>query len=175
MNVKDITIMASFTTILIVQNILLFNIPYFQLTFFLIFLYAKILGLKRTSIIVLMYVAVSNLILGFVLPLQLITMYIGFMIGPILLNTIFIKINNPPLIATLALFSSIVYILLLDFSWWLVYPSNFEGLLIMLGQGLIFALPVFVSSFVSVLMLFNPLQRVVSSLYNKTINNNYSN
>ena len=175
MNVKDLTIMASFTTILIVQNILLFNIPYFQLTFFLIFLYAKILGLKRTSIIVLMYVAVSNLILGFVLPLQLITMYIAFMIGPILLNTIFIKINNPPLIATLALFSSIVYILLLDFSWWLVYPSNFEGLLIMLGQGLIFALPVFVSSFVSVLMLFNPLQRVVSSLYNKTINNNYSN
>ena len=90
MNVKDLTIMASFTTILIVQNILLFNILYFQLTFFLIFLYAKILGLKRTSIIVLMYVAVSNLILGFVLPLQLITMYIGFMIGPILINTIFI-------------------------------------------------------------------------------------
>lgn len=167
MNVKDITIMASFTTILIVQNILLFNIPYFQLTFFLIFLYAKILGLKQTAFIVLMYVVISNLILGFVLPLQLITMYLGFMIGPILLNTIFIKIRNPFIIAIIALISSIIYILLLDFSWWLVYPSNLKGLLIMLGQGLLFALPVFISTFVSVLMLFKPLENVIESLYKK--------
>lgn len=165
MNVKELTILSSLTTILVVQNILLSHIPYIQLTFFLIFLYGKILGIKKTAIIIFLFVLIINLILGFVIPIQLLIMYLGYMFGPVLLNTIFKKTNNPLYIAIICLFCSIIYILFLDFSWWLIYPSNINGLLIMLGQGLLFAIPVFISSFFSVLILFEPLRKVINDMY----------
>lgn len=165
MNVRDLTILSSLTTILVVQNILLSNIAYVQLTFLLIFIYAKIFGIKKTAIIMCLFVLISNLILGFVIPIQLVIMYLGYMVGPVLINTIFKKVNNIVYIALICLISSIIYILLLDFSWWLIYPSNINGLLVMLTQGFLFAIPVFISSFISVLILFKPLVNVIKELY----------
>lgn len=165
MTTKEMTIMASLTTVLVVQNLIFSYVQYIQLTFLLILLYARILGIKKTTVIIVIYMIVTNIILGAVLPLQFITMFIGFILGPVLINTVFKKTNNAIILSFLALFVSFFYIILLDFSWWLVFPSGFKGLILTLIQGIIFAIPMLISSFISVLILFKPLEKLFSEIY----------
>ena len=50
---KDLTIIAVFSAILFVQELALSFIPNVQLTVFLLVLYSKVFGLKKTFIIIL--------------------------------------------------------------------------------------------------------------------------
>lgn len=171
MQIKDLTIISVFTAILVVQSLAFSSIPYLQITFLLIFLFAKVLGTKKMAFVILFFITINNLIFGFVLPHQFIIMYFGYMLGPFVLNTIFKKTTNPFILATLSLVISIIYIVTLDFSWWLVFPTDFNGLLIFIGGGLVYAIPTFVSSFLSVLLLYSPLEKIISELYKNIVYN----
>lgn len=170
MKVKELAMIASLTTILIVVNVLLSKFQFLNITFLLILIYAKVIGLKRISFILFFFVTITNIILGFVLLHQLILMFLCLFLGPLLLSTIFRKITNQLIIAIIALILSIIYILVLDFSFWILFPTNLNGLYIYLTGGLIYAIPFFISTFLSVLLLYKPLLKVLYDLYQATMN-----
>ena len=92
--VKDITITSIFAVILFVQEQLLFFLPNITFTMLLIVLYSKKLGCFKTIFINLVYVLLDNLFNGSFNLLFVVFMFIGWSIVPILLNTIFKKVNN---------------------------------------------------------------------------------
>ena len=61
---KDLVLIALLTSILFLQEQLLSFIPNVQLTFFLIVLYSKKLGIVKSSLIILIYVIIDNLLGG---------------------------------------------------------------------------------------------------------------
>ena len=61
---KDLVLISLLSSILILQEQLLSFIPNVQLTFFLIVLYSKKLGIVKSSLIILIYVIIDNLLSG---------------------------------------------------------------------------------------------------------------
>src|SRR5690554_4722661 len=114
LRVKDITLIAILTAILFAQEQILSFLPNIQLTVLLIVLYSKVLGLKRTIIIVTIHTFLDNLLMGFNIfyfPFML----VGWLIIPISLNTIFKRVNNTILLAFLGILFSFLY------SWMFVF------------------------------------------------------
>ena len=75
MSSKDIALIAIFSVILFVQEQLFSFIPNVQLTVFLLVLYSKVLGFKKTALIILIHTILDNLING-----SLNLMYFPFML-----------------------------------------------------------------------------------------------
>ena len=61
---KDLVLIALLTSFLFLQEQLLSFISNVQLTFFLIVLYSKKLGIVKSSLIILIYVIIDNLLGG---------------------------------------------------------------------------------------------------------------
>ena len=61
---KDLVLIALLTSIIFLQEQLLSFIPNVQLTFFLLVLYSKKLGIVKSSLIILIYVIIDNLLSG---------------------------------------------------------------------------------------------------------------
>ena len=91
---KNITLIALLAAILFIQEQLLSFIPNVQLTFFLFVLYSKKLKFIDTIFITLIYVVLDNLVSGSFNLLFIPFMFIGWIIIPILLNTIFKKVES---------------------------------------------------------------------------------
>ena len=114
---KDITLIAVFTTILFVQEQLLTSLPGIQLTFFLIVLFSKTLGLTKTSLIVLLHVILDNFYMSSFSVLYTPPMLVGLLLIPFTLCTIFRKTESPFVLSFLGIFYSLVY------CWLFIIPS----------------------------------------------------
>jgi len=90
MTVKELCILVMLTAILFIQEELLVLIPSVQLTFFLIFLYGSVLGIRRGSLIVCCHTLLDNLFMSSFMPQVLLPMLLGhevtLVIGSILKN-----------------------------------------------------------------------------------------
>lgn len=163
----DITLIAVLTAILSVQEFLLTFLPNMQFTVILIVLYAKILGTKRTLIIIVIHVILDNLLLGSFNIIYFPTMLIGWSLVPILLNTIFKKVTSPFGLACLSVIFSLVY------CWLFIIPSviiskvDFIPYLI---SDIPFELILASCSFITVYWLYEPLSKVMNNLTNKYVN-----
>ena len=135
--VKELAILAFMTVILFIQEELLSFIPNFQFTFLLIAVYIKVVGFKRTSLIVLVHVLLDNLFMGSVLPYVMIPMLIGYFIYMALIY--FFRNKNINLLMIMGVLGSLIYcymflfanIIFLDvnpYAYWIL-DLPFEGIL----------------------------------------------
>ena len=161
---KDITLIALLTTIIFVQEQLLTFIPNVQLTVFLLVLYSKKLGFTRTSIICLIHVVLDNLVMGSFNFVYMPFMFLGWIIIPITLNTIFKKVESEMVLALLGALYSFVY------SWIYIIPNimilnvDFTAYLI---ADIIWEILLAVSSFLSILWLYKPSSKVLDLMLTK--------
>lgn len=167
MRVKEIVILALLTTILVVQEQILALLPNIQLTFLLIFLYTRVLGVRKAVMIIVVYVFLDCLITSTLVPMTIIPMMIGWLIVPIALGTIFKKYQTSqtlafvslPLVATYALSFLVVQVLIIEVPFkdyiWADIP---------------FTLLLMLSSFLTIWWLYDPLYRVLSKLHEGTVN-----
>ncbi len=156
--VRDITLMALFTTILFVQEEALAILPNIQLTVFLIVLYSKKLGFTRTSVIVCLHVILDNLVMGSFNFAYVPFMLIGWMVIPITMCTIFKKVESNIVLAFIGILFALIY------SWIFIIPNclilqvSFVSYLI---ADIFFGLMLCASSFLSILLLYKPVSKVL--------------
>ena len=159
--IKDITLCAICTSILVVQEQILAFLPNIQLTLFLMVVFSKKLGLIRTIIIITCYTLIDGLIGGPFNIIYITFMLIGWLIIPILLCTIFKKVQSPLYLALLGVMFAFTY------SWINIIPN-----LILTSATIIsyliadypFELLLAVSSFLSILWLYTPIERVFKKI-----------
>jgi hypothetical protein len=159
--IKDITLCAICTSILVVQEQILAFLPNIQLTLFLMVVFSKKLGLIRTIIIITCYTLIDGLIGGPFNIIYIIFMLICWLIIPILLCTIFKKVQSPLYLALLGVMFAFTY------SWINIIPN-----LILTSASIIsyliadypFELLLAASSFLSILWLYTPIERVFKKI-----------
>lgn len=166
---KDITLIALMTTILFVQEQILTFIPNVQLTVFLLVLYSKKLGFIRTLIICLIHVVLDNLVMGSFNLLYMPFMFIGWMIIPITLNSVFRKIESNIILAFLGIFFSFLY------CWIYIIPSCIMlhvDFITYLMTDIIWEILLATSSFLTILLMYEPCSKIFDSYkFKKEISN----
>lgn len=163
---RDIVLIAIFATILFTQEQVLLFLPSVQLTFFLIILFSKTLGLKRSVLIVIIYVFLDNMFMASFNMVYTPFMLLGWLIIPISLNTIFKKVEDSFSLALLAILFSLLY------SWIYIIPAT----MIMnikfwpyLMADIPFEIVMCISSFVTTLWLYDPCSKVINKLIKNVI------
>lgn len=164
--IKEITLIAALAAILFVQQILFSFIPNVSFTVLLLFLYSRLLGFKKTAIIIVIHVAAINILSPFgpVMPIHLPSMLIGWLIIPLFLLTVFKKVEDPFYLALIGLAHGFIY-------GWAYIPTSVFLLNIPFKEyflmDIIFEVIMGVSSFVTILWLYNPLFKFLSKHLNK--------
>lgn len=160
-HIKDIALIAILAAVLFAQQIALSFIPNVSFTALLIILYTRLLGFKKTTMIVVVHVIAVNLLSPFgpVLPLHIPSMLLGWMLIPILLSTIFRKFKS---VWTLAIFGFIFGFI---YGWMFIPVSVFAlGIPFMeyLIMDLIFELIMGIANFLAILWLYEPMYKFLS-------------
>ena len=153
-SVKDITIASILAAILFVQEQILFFLPNITFTMLLIVLYSKKLGCIKTIFINLVYVLLDNIFGGAFNLLFVVFMFIGWSITPILLNTVFKKVNNNILLAVIGVLCSFLY------SWILIIPGCITfntDFISYLKMDITWEVVMATSSFLTILFIYKPL------------------
>lgn len=161
LRVKDITLMAILTTILFVQEQAFTFLPNIQLTVMLLVLYTKTLGMKKTMIIVVIHTILDNLIMGSFHLLFVGLMLLGWLLIPLLLGTVFKRVENVIALAFLGILFSFLFC-------WVMLPGGIfiqnarfiDYFLVDLPWQILLA----ISSFFTILWLYEPLKNVMHQL-----------
>lgn len=154
---KDLTLIAILTTILVVQELLLSYIPNIQLTVFLFVLYSKKLGILKTAVINFIYVILDNLLSGSFNFLFIPFMFIGWLMIPILLNTIFKRVDTNVTLATLGVLFAFLYSFINIIPGCIAFNMTF---LMYLKGDIVWEILLAISSFITILLLYNPCKRI---------------
>ena len=162
--VLDIALVGVFAAILFAQEELLTILPNIQLTVFLLVLYSKKLGCIKTLLIALLHVILDNFVLGSFSVFYTPFMFFGWALIPILLNTVFKKVEQPFPLALCGVLFAFLY------SWMYVIPT--VTILHMnpihyLMADIVFEIILACSSFLSILWLYNPCAKVFDLYLNK--------
>ena len=158
---RDITLIAILTAILFVQEQALSFIPNFQLTVFLIVLFSKKIGFVNTIIITAIHVLLDNLVMGSFNFIYVPFMLIGWLIIPVLLNTIFKKVNSNILLAVLGVMFSFIYCWIYIIPNCIILQTDFFSYLI---ADLIWEILLASSSFITILLLYTPCSNVLDKV-----------
>lgn len=159
--IKEITLYAVLSSILFVQEQLLAFLPNIQLTFFLIILYSKVLKLRGSILIVIVHVILDNLLNGSFTPIIVIPMLLGYIQIPLIINLILKNAKKPLILASYSVLATIIYSILFLITNWLILPINIVSYII---ADIPFTLTLCISSFISILLLYNPLYKVLNNL-----------
>lgn len=162
MKVRDLAIIAGLASILFVVEQALSIIPNVQLTFLIIIIYSKKLHTRNTLCIIFIHVLLDNLFIGTLSLIYLPIMFIGYALVPITLY--FIKTENEISLALLSIVYSAIYCMLF------VIPSCLlTGIkpIDYLIADIPFMIILSISSFVSVLWLYNPVSNKLTKLIEK--------
>ena len=154
---KDIVLIAFFAVILFVQEEIFTILPNIQLTVFLLVLYSKKLGVKRTSFIIMIHVLLDNLVLGSFHLFYVPFMFIGWILIPILLNTVFKNVEQSFQLALLGILFSLLYSWIYIIPQVLFYQVNWIGYLF---ADIVFEILLAASSFISILWLYDPCAKI---------------
>lgn len=163
LSTKEITLIASCIAILFAQEQILTFIPNFQFSTLLIFIYSRVFGFKKTTLIIVIHVLLDNIYMGSIgMPNIVIPMLIAWMIVPIMLNTVFRKINNPLTLAIIGYFFGHLYgltfvpfqalLLDIDIKAYLIADIPFE---IVMG----------ISNFLTIMWFITPIEKVLNDQY----------
>ena len=159
---KDLTIIAVFSAILFVQELALSFIPNVQLTVFLLVLYSKVFGLKKTCIIILIHTILDNFVIGSLNLIYFPFMLIGWLIIPIVTTTILKKTNNNIVLALAGIIFSLIYCWIFIIPNVIVYKIN---ILTYLSADIIFEIVLAISSFLTILWLYYPCSKLIRKFF----------
>lgn len=162
--VLDIAIIAILSSLLIVQELVLQFLPNIQLTVFLIVLFSKKLKMVRTIIIVTIYTLFDCLFASSLNLFYFPFMLIGWNLIPILLSTIFKRVENSLYLAFLGILFSLLY------SWIFIIPTMVMTdvkFLDYLVSDLVFEGLLAISSFLSILWLYYPCSKLLDKILKK--------
>ena len=161
MLIKDIAIIGILTSILFVQEQLLSILPNIQLTVFLLFVYAKSLKLSHSLIIIFIHVILDNLLMGSFNFVYLPFMMIGWMAIPLLLKTLFKRVNDNFPLAFLGILFAFLY------SWIMLIPQVLlteVDLYAYWVADIPFEIMLALSSFLTILWLYQPSIKVLKQI-----------
>lgn len=158
--IKDTALIAICAAVLFVQQMALSFIPNVQLSTLLIVLYAKVLGFKRTSLIIVIHVIAYNLLspFGSVIPVYIPFMFAAWMLVPISLSTFLKKIESSLGLAIVGLAFGFVY------GWMFIPPAVFitgTPFIPYLVMDIPFEIVMAISNFITILWLYYPLKNVL--------------
>jgi uncharacterized membrane protein len=162
MKIKDITLVAILTALIFILEQALSLVPFVQLTIFLLVLYSKKLGILKTLIIIIVHVFLDNLVSGYFNVLFVIFMIIGYSFIPVIINTVSKKTENPIKLGLIGILSSFVYSWIMLFPSCIVFEMNFIDCFI---GDITFEIGLVVSSFISILFLYRPMEKVFNKVY----------
>ncbi len=157
--IKDAALIAICAAILFVQQLALSFLPNIQFSTLLIVLYAKVLGFRRTSLIIAIHVLAYNLLSPFgpVIPMYIPFMFVAWMIIPLSLHTFFRKVESSLGLAIFGIVFGFIY-------GWMFIPAAvfltdapFVAYLVM---DIPFEIVMALSNFITIYWLFDPLKRV---------------
>ena len=157
MKVKDIALLGILNAILYLVDQVLSFVPFLQLSMLLIILFSRKMGALKTSIIVIIYVILEYIGAGFNL-LFFIFSVIGWLFVPLLTNFLFRKTKSVISIALQGVLFSFLY------SWIHIIPSCIiieSSIIDYLSMDVFFEISLAISSFVSILLLYKPLEKVI--------------
>lgn len=154
---KDLVLIALLTSIIFLQEQLLSFIPNVQLTFFLLVLYSKKLEIVKSSLIILIYVIIDNLIGGSFSLLFIPFMLIGLLLIPLSLNTIFKKVESNLSLAILGIMYSFIYSFINIIPGCIMFNLTFKEYLI---NDLYWEIILAINSFVTILLLYNACSKI---------------
>lgn len=158
--IKDTALIAICAAVLFVQQLALSFLPNIQFSTLLIVLYAKVLGFKRTTLIITIHVLVYNLLspFGSALPTHIPFMYLAWMLIPISLATFLKKVEGALGLAIFGIVFGFVY------GWMFIPPvvlltdTPFVAYLIM---DIPFEIIMAISNFITIYWLYDPLKKVL--------------
>ncbi len=157
--IKDVVLVSICASVLFVQQLALAFLPNIQFTVMLVILYTRMLGFKKTALIILVHVIAVNLFspMGPTLPVFFPAMLIAWMIIPVTLQTIFRRMHGTLSLSIYAFFFGFVY-------GWVFIPfaifltdAPFQAYLL---TDLPFEIVMGVSGFLTTFWLYEPLQAV---------------
>ena len=157
MKIRDITLIGILSAILFLVDQVLSFVPFLQLTMLLIILFSKKLGLIKTSLIIIAFITLDYLIVGFDILFFTFTL-IGWLIVSVLSTTLFKKSNKIWMIAVQSILFSFLY------SWIYIIPSCLvieTSVIDYLKADILFELSLAASSFISVILLYKPLDKII--------------
>jgi hypothetical protein len=157
---KEIALIALFAAVLFVQQLALSMIPNFSFTTLLLIIYTKLLGFRKTSLIIVVHVLVYNILSPFgpVIPLHIPSMLIGWLLIPILLTTILKSWESVHRLAIFGFFFGFLY------GWVFIPVSVFVSgtpFLAYLFMDLPFEFVMAVTNFLGILWLYEPLMKIL--------------
>ena len=158
--IKDTALIAICAAVLFVQQMAFSFLPNIQLSTLLIVLYAKVLGFKRTSLIIVIHVIAYNLLspFGSVIPVYIPFMFVAWMLIPISLSTFLKKIESSLGLALVGLVFGFVY------GWMYIPPAVFitgTPFVAYLVMDIPFEIVMAISNFITILWLYYPLKNVL--------------
>ncbi|MFP4178053.1 MAG: hypothetical protein ACLFTZ_04735 [Acholeplasmataceae bacterium] len=157
--IKDVVLVSICASVLFVQQLALAFLPNVQFSVMLVILYTRVLGFKRTMLIVLVHVLAVNLFspMGPILPVFFPAMLIAWMIIPITLTTVLRRLQSSLSLALFAFFYGFVYgWVFIPFAIFLADAPFIAYLL----ADLLFEFIMGVSGFLTTLWLYDPLRAV---------------
>ncbi len=165
-NVKDICVIAVSTAIIFVLEQLLSFLPNIQLTVFLIVLFSKKLKFLKTTIIVIIHTILDNLVMGSFNIIFFPFMLLGWLIIPIMLSTIFRKINSSFNLALLGILFSFIYCFIMIIPNIFILKVEFIPYLI---ADIPFELLLALSSFLTILWLYKPCCKLFDIILDENV------
>lgn len=109
---RDLTLISSLTAMVFVLEQILSMVPFVQLTVFLLVLFSKKLGFLKTTLIISIHVVLDNAFLSSFDLIFTPIMWMGWMMIPISLHTIFKGVENPWILGLIGGLCALIYCLL---------------------------------------------------------------
>lgn len=160
---KNLVLLAILATIVFVQEIALSFIPNVAFTTLLIILYSRLLGLKKTIVVVILYVMLDVVMMP-TNPIAIPSLMIGWLIIPILLNTLFKRHESVYFLTAFAFCHGFVF-------GWINIPT---GMIILdlpfkayFMQDLPFEIIMAISSSLTVLWIYEPLYKRLKPFFDR--------
>lgn len=161
LTVYDLVLMAVLTSILFIQEQLLYLLPNIQLTIFLLVLYSKKLGTVKTICMIIVHVILDSLFTSSLGIIYTPFILVGWILIPVTLNTIFKSVNSNITLAFLGVLYAIIY------SWFFVIPFVYMlkvDFMAYIITDIPFQLLLASSSFITILLLYEPSSRIFDYL-----------
>lgn len=159
--ILDIVVISLFSAILFIQEQILYFLPNIQLTFFLIVLYSKVLKWKKCIVIITIHVLLDNLVNGSLNIIYTPAMFVGYMFIPLLLSTLFKKVNDNIGLSILSIFFALIYSFCFAITSSIFTEVTLYAYLV---ADLLFVFVLAASSALSVLLLYNPCYSLLLKL-----------
>ena len=161
LSARELCIMALLTVILFAQEQLMNFLPNINFTILLMVLYAKVFGFAKSSMMITVYLILDATFMASLSPIWTTGQWVAWMVIPLLVCTVFKKTEDSLKLAFAGALFAFLYcwIMILPTMWVLHKPFK-----LYLIADIPFELLLAASSFLGILLLYEPLRKLLNRL-----------